>query len=569
MRPRKYASLLVLAAFVLLSSTAAMEFRTIDGTGNTNDDSGARDSLLKRLGPATYADGISEPRGGGIDEPLSVPGARKVSNNIVMEAFDGVKEPTGLSNFFWAFAQFLDHDIDLTTENEHERFDIPVPFNDPKFSGDLDALPFKRSKSTGGSPGKQREHFNDITSFIDASQVYGSDEGLASSLRVGGDGCLLETSEGNLLKWNPSAPRGGDFVAGDSRASENPALTSVHVLFLREHNRIAEQFLDDGMDDETCYQLTRLLVGAELQIITLNEFLPKLVGPSIKNKNFGTQNKNVGVFHEFSTVCFRFGHTMVPDELSLVDEDFCGAESISLTEAFHNPSIVRENGIEPIIRGLLIDSAEMLDSQLTDSLRNNLFQRKNGIEPIIRGLLIDSAEMLDSQLTDSLRNNLFQGLSGTPFGVDLAAFNIQRARDHGVSTYCETRKALGLKYKRLRVSDMTKNRQVERVLRNTYGADTCKIDPWVACLAEDRASDAIIGPTCQRMITRQFTDLFEGDRFFFEKMDWTTYGLSADPTLAPGLKLSKVKLANIIELNTGITGVGDPFQADATLTSGC
>ncbi len=47
------------------------------------------------------------------------------------------------------------------------------------------------------------------------------------------------------------------FVAGDVRANENMGLSSVHTLFLREHNRLATQFaaLYPSWNDEKIYQV--------------------------------------------------------------------------------------------------------------------------------------------------------------------------------------------------------------------------------------------------------------------------------------------------------------------------
>lgn len=55
----------------------------------------------------------------------------------------------------------------------------------------------------------------------------------------------------------------------------------MHTLWLREHNRIATKFLEINpqWDGETIYQETRKLIGAMLQVITYEHWLPKVLGP--------------------------------------------------------------------------------------------------------------------------------------------------------------------------------------------------------------------------------------------------------------------------------------------------
>ena len=74
-----------------------------------------------------------------------------------------------------------------------------------------------------------------------------------------------------------------NLVAGDIRATEQPGLTSLHSLFLNEHNRIARNLseLYPSLSDENIYQMTRQIVIAELQNIVYNEFLPVVLGPGI------------------------------------------------------------------------------------------------------------------------------------------------------------------------------------------------------------------------------------------------------------------------------------------------
>ena len=62
--------------------------------------------------------------------------------------------------------------------------------------------------------------------------------------------------------------------------NEQPLLTVMHTIWLREHNRIAENLVRavPGQTDEFYYQHARRIVIAEMQHIIYNEYLPVIIG---------------------------------------------------------------------------------------------------------------------------------------------------------------------------------------------------------------------------------------------------------------------------------------------------
>lgn len=91
----------------------------------------------------------------------------------------------------------------------------------------------------------------------------------------------------------PVSPRGINFpevisiirhkFTGDNRVNQNPQLTVLQVLLLREHNRIATNLakINPHWSDETIYQEARRIAIAEYQQISYYEWLPPMIGKKI------------------------------------------------------------------------------------------------------------------------------------------------------------------------------------------------------------------------------------------------------------------------------------------------
>ncbi len=508
-----------------LPASAMAENRTIDGAGNNiaNPNWGASNAQLLRFSPNAYGDSVWTPARGGNASP-------RVISNAVNAQTGSIVNDRNMSDWVWQWGQFIDHDFSLTEPGAVvEPFNIQVPAGDPHFdpfNTGTQVIPFNRAEfipGTGIDPSNPREHANQLTSFIDGSMVYGSNNTRAAWLRdpLGG-GRLKVTADanGDLMPFNDgTVPNAmgmstSHYVAGDVRANEQLGLTAVHTLFVREHNRLADQIgaANPGWTDDEIYERARKVVGAEIQAITYNEFLPALFGPGALGAYAGYDpNIDASIATEFSTAAYRIGHTLLSSTLRRVDNDgnTIPDGDITLAQSFFNPGLIASQG---------------------------------GIDPLLKGLASQGAQEFDAKLIDDVRNFLF-GPPGAG-GLDLASLNIQRSRDLGVADFNTIRQDYGLPAV-LSFSDISSDPAVQAALASVYNT-VDDIDPWVGMLAEDHFGLGSVGETMRAVILDQFERVRDGDRFFY----------LSDPELSGELAfLNGLTLGDIIRLNTGITNL--------------
>lgn len=484
------------------------KYRALDGSNNGLY--GQSNKQFRRLAPANYADGLNEPSGS------NRPSTRVISNEI-FEQKTHTPNCKNASNMFWLWGQFIDHCITLTLHfDDSESFPIEVPSGDPYFdpnSTGTVVIGLHRSKPAPntGTTGP-REHLNVFTPTIDGANVYGTTDTRINYMREYKYG-RMKVSSDNLLPFNDgSIPNAGhqkyaDFVAGDVRANENIGLLSLHTLFVREHNYWAGKIYkyDCDLCDEQIFQLAKIIVVAEMQAITYNEFLPLLLGDgALKQYSGFDSNTDPQLSQEFSHAAYRLGHSLVSSKV------FDNTYPYEFKDTFFASHLVCNHG---------------------------------GIDDILKKFIKTVCENLDAKVDNVLRNFLF-GPPGAG-GHDLVALNIQRGRDHGLPDYNTVRQAIGLP-PITSFADLTDDVEVQNKLQELYG-DVNNIDLFVGGLVEKPVTGSMLGSVFQKIVKEQFEAIREGDKFWYETR--------LDRTLVHCIK--KTKLSDILKRNTSICNVHD------------
>ncbi|ALC46682.1 Pxt, partial [Drosophila busckii] len=521
--------------------------RSLDGTCNNpmaeRSHWGAAGQPMERLLPPAYEDGIWTPRIHSTDgTPLT--SAREISRIL----FTDVDRPHAKYNLLaMQFGQLLAHDVTqsssirlnangglvqccseggksvLPAQQRHFAcLPIEVSKDDEFYRAfDVRCLNLVRqslvpSADCRMSYGKQHSK---VTHYLDASPVYGSNEQVARDLRTfqGGRLRMLNDFGRDLLpltedknSCSSTEPGKTCFQSGDGRTNQIISLITLHIVLAREHNRLAAALakLNPAASDERLYQEARRIVIAELQHITYNEYLPAVIGPQ-QMKRFRlspltegyavdyNKEMNAAITAEFSGAAFRMGHSSVDGRYRMHDE------TINIPDVMFNPSRMR---------------------------------KRDFYDHMLRTLLIQPMQQVDSSISHGLSRFLFRGDS--PFGLDLAAINIQRGRDQGLRSYNDYLELTGAP--KLRSFSQFPNEIAEKLSRVYRTPED--IDLWVGGLLENAVEDGIVGITFAEIIGDQFARFKRGDRYFYE------YDSKVNPTAFSVEQLQELRKTSMARL---------------------
>lgn len=407
--------------------------------------------------------------------------AREISN-LVGRHDRVILSDIGLNILARSLIAFIDHDIFFLRSNTSEPFGIPLSPNDS--FAPLESLPFFRSEKSRRL-GVSRPA-NQVTAAFDLSSLYSTNKTRATYLRTFRGGTLLQ-SQGRLLPFNfpgfPNRPIPAPtfFLSGDERVNEHPVLTSICTLFLREHNRLADELAVrfKHWTDYKLFNFARLINAAQWQAIVTKELVPAIIGENLKPYGGYHENEIPDPSTEFTAIAIPSFHSTVAATLRKI------SASGELSDVpFHNVSYM-----PPV---------DILQS---------------GIEPWLKGALSQYAERLGLPHDDVIRNAILPG--PVPLPIDLLSFLIQRGRDIGLYRYNVLRQRFGLP-RANQFSDISNDPDTVKRLASAYrNADS--VEAFVGALAEPHERNSAVGPLLKRIWKTEFERLRSADRLWCER----------------------------------------------------
>jgi hypothetical protein len=449
---------------------------------------------------------------------LLTPNPRTVSR-VLLTRKDGTLKPVPFLNLNAAsWIQFMNHDWVSYGDPilNAPPYRIALDADDParKVLHQTHMLVRPTQTDPSRRPGEPATHINEVTSWWDGSQIYGSDEKTILSLRSMQRGQLkLDPKTGNL----PVLPDGVEHAG--FRRNWWLGLSMLHTLFVREHNAICDMLAVryPKFSDERLFDTARLINAAVMAKIHTVEWTPAILPNEALNS---AMNANWYGLLTNALRTKRERRTLA--EINIADP-IAGGLVGNTTDNHGVPySLTRE-----------FLSVYRLHSLLPD--RIDVFRVSGGDQPVATYRLAELRQAGAHKVSDGLgMSDLFysfgrqhpgqlvlnnypdtlQNLSIPGAGFyDLGAVDVLRDRERGVPRYNQFRRLLGLR-PLARFEELTDDPEAIRALKQVY-ADIEDLDLLIGNLAEaHRPTGFGFGETLFEIFILNASRRLQADRFF-------------------------------------------------------
>lgn len=251
--------------------------------------------MFRNLSPLYLRPSVLETLGKADDGPMLAAGAPNYTNDI----------PLGMI----FFGQFIDHDITFDTTTNFTSINNPIEIDNTRSANlDLDNV-------FGGGP--EDEPF-----------LYDNPRSRGLYLLTGKTN--NNQGQGTSLEKHDLARTGtGTAIIGDPRNDENRVLSQLQLAMIRFYNATYHKMKTDydaraiKKSAKEIYEEARISVTWHYQWIVINEYLPAICGEKIVSDILGNGRKfykpclEAYIPVEFSVAAYRFGHSMISEEIKL------------------------------------------------------------------------------------------------------------------------------------------------------------------------------------------------------------------------------------------------------------
>lgn len=486
------------------------------------------------------------------------PDPRLISRELI--ARDSFKQARYFNFLGAAFFQFVVHDW-FSHENQPDDLGLlTLQANDPlKTKYGQDYMPYFKTKKAAQDKSGIPYYKNKATHWFDASQIYGSDEKTAATLRTFQDGMMIVRGQGL-----PTDDKGNE-LAGNT---DNwwVGLSVVHTIFVKEHNYIAAQIKKyyPKWTDQQLYDKARIINAALITKLFLTEmgeprFQSKIVNMQLKSNWYGivnalTQHKMGGIESDFSPGWEKlfFGNPILTgfagSKRDLNGHAFAMSEEWALVYRYHQ--------ILPDVLTIKAQDGNLLATIPVEKTRGvesyNIVQ-KYGHDVVLKNFATQHAGQVVLNNKPKFLSEIEIPLLGR---VDIGALDIIRERERGIPKFNQFRRFMGLKpYKNF--LDLTQDKVAAQKLQNVYG-DIENLDSTIGLVAEFKPVGYELGETQSLILSLAAVRRLQADRFYTTQFNAKTYTkLGID--LINTTTMKKVLLRHYPTLKEELKNVVNPF----------